>query len=57
MTEEEIKAMIKQAWDVPITATEAEAAKRGWAGMSDWQTMTFLELDRLIDEEEKARKA
>jgi hypothetical protein len=54
MTEDEMKAMLKQAWDVPLTPSEAEAAKRGWAG--EWQTMTFPELDRLIAEEEKARE-
>ena len=57
MTEAEIKAMIKQVWEAPMSEEEKAAAKRGWDGMSEWQSMSFSELDQIIAAEEKARKA
>lgn len=55
MTEAEIKALIKAVWGVELTEEEKQAAQRCIDGMSDWQTMTYAELDRIVEEEAKAR--
>lgn len=55
MTEADMKAMIKQLWGSPLTPEEQQAADRGWAGMSEWQSMSFADLDAIIEAEEQAR--
>lgn len=56
ITKAQFEAMFKLVYGAELTEEEKALAKAGAEGMSDWQTMSFSELDRLITEEEASRE-